>query len=165
MPRLRFNIAGALGAILFVAVAFAALRQADDLWKSSLFSLTIGLPLRMIVSPGRLTEGSELAEPFVTSSGSPVVVLSVGSRYNKLEQYAYIILRANSEGELLRFKDIAKVWLSSSFYDGDAGAGATENFVGIGHSLFAFAHRLARGRAISPAGSVSEMPEVLMEGK
>jgi hypothetical protein len=45
MPRLRYNITGALGAILFVAVGFAALREADELWDSWLFSLTLGLLL------------------------------------------------------------------------------------------------------------------------
>src|ERR1700722_5210451 len=45
MPRLRYNITGALGAILFVAGGFAALREADELWDSWLFSLTLGLLL------------------------------------------------------------------------------------------------------------------------
>ena len=45
MHHLRYNIAGALGAILFVAVGFAALREADELWDSWLFSLTLGLLL------------------------------------------------------------------------------------------------------------------------
>jgi hypothetical protein len=45
MHHLRYNIAGALGAILFVAVGFAALREADKLWDSWLFSLTLGLLL------------------------------------------------------------------------------------------------------------------------
>jgi hypothetical protein len=45
MPRLRYNITAALGAILFVAVGFAALREADELWDSWLFSLTLGLLL------------------------------------------------------------------------------------------------------------------------
>ena len=45
MHHLRFKIAGALGAIFFVAVGFAALREADELWDSWLFSLTLGLLL------------------------------------------------------------------------------------------------------------------------
>jgi hypothetical protein len=43
--HLRYNIAGALGAIVFVAVGLAALREADVLWDSWLFSLTLGLML------------------------------------------------------------------------------------------------------------------------
>ena len=71
------------------------------------------------------------------SSESGDIVLSVESPYDKPEQYGNIILRANAEGEILKLKDIAHVWLSSSSYRGGAGAGTTENFVGIGHSLFA----------------------------
>ncbi|WP_306306036.1 efflux RND transporter permease subunit [Methylomonas koyamae] len=37
--------------------------------------------------------------------------------YNTPEQYADIIIRANSEGEILRLKDIAKVDLDSEFYN------------------------------------------------
>jgi hypothetical protein len=222
MRDLRFNIVSILGAVVFVGVGFAALRQADDVWNSSLFSLMIGLllaavllaiyrtearrafwigfalfgwgylsvslipstesrlmttkalvllnqshilfdrayvmhatlnidrlraynvsvddvrkaltPTRMIGSPVQPDDSSELAQPVLTSSESGDIVLSVGSPYNKPEQYGNIIIRANSEGEILRLKDIAQVWLSPS---GGAGAGATGNFVGIGHSLFA----------------------------
>jgi hypothetical protein len=221
MRDFRVNIVSILGAVLFVGFGFAALRQADDLWNSSLFSLTIGfllaavllaiyrtearrafwigfalfgwgylsvslipltqsrlittkplvllnhqsrIPLsdrpyvihatlsldrlrafslsvndvRKALTPSRMIRSSsELAEPVLTSSESGEPVLSVSSRYNKLEQYGNIVLRANSEGEVLRLKDIAQVWLSSSFNNGGAGAGATENFVGIGHSVFA----------------------------
>jgi hypothetical protein len=42
MARFRFTIGGLLAVVVFVAVAIAALRAADDLWASSLFSLTVG---------------------------------------------------------------------------------------------------------------------------
>jgi hypothetical protein len=45
MHHLRYSIASALGAILFVAVGFAALREADELWDSWLFYLTLVLLL------------------------------------------------------------------------------------------------------------------------
>jgi hypothetical protein len=45
MSRFRYSIASLLGLVLFVAVAFAALRQADELWDSAIFSLTVGLLL------------------------------------------------------------------------------------------------------------------------
>jgi hypothetical protein len=243
MRGFRFNVVSILGAIVFVGFGFAALRQADDLWNSSLFSLTIGLllaavllaiyrtearrafwigfalfgwgylsvslirltgsrlittkalvllnqshilfdrayvmhatlnldrmraynasvddirkaltPSGMISSPGRLNRSSELAKPVLTSSESGDIVLSVRSRYNKPEQYGNIILRANSEGEILRLKDIAQVWLSSPFYNGGAGAGTTENFVGIGHSLFALLVGWLGGVLSRRLGSVS----------
>jgi hypothetical protein len=43
MRRIRFSIASLLGLVLFVAVAFAALREANDLWDSGLFTLMLGL--------------------------------------------------------------------------------------------------------------------------
>src|SRR4051812_45507302 len=45
MRHFRFSIASLLLVVLFVAVAFAALRRADDLWDSTIFSLPRGLLL------------------------------------------------------------------------------------------------------------------------
>jgi HAE1 family hydrophobic/amphiphilic exporter-1 len=44
-------------------------------------------------------------------------VLTYQGRFNKPEQYADIIVRAQSHGELLRLKDIADVELGSEFFD------------------------------------------------
>ena len=65
----------------------------------------------MIGSPGRLGQATGK-----TSQTVEYVLTWVG-RYNKPEQYENIILKANSKGEILRIKDIAKVELGSSFYD------------------------------------------------
>ena len=65
----------------------------------------------MIGSPGRLGQATGK-----TSQTIEYVLTWIG-RYNKPEQYENIILKANSEGEILRIKDIAKVELGSSFYD------------------------------------------------
>jgi hypothetical protein len=43
MRRFRFTIANLIVAVLFAAVAFAALREADDLWDSAVFTATLGL--------------------------------------------------------------------------------------------------------------------------
>jgi di/tricarboxylate transporter len=45
MPKFRFTIASLLVLVLFVAVGFAALREASDLWDSGLFTLTLGVLL------------------------------------------------------------------------------------------------------------------------
>lgn len=211
MRDLRFNIAGILGAIVFAGVGFAALRQADDLWDSGLFSVTIALLLAAVllavhgadarrgfwigvalfgwgywslslipstesrlittkaltyldqsnanairaslkldrmraynvsvndvikaVTPSTLI-GQATAGPPVQLSQTPQsvdIALNVG-RHNKPEQYGNIILKASPDGEILRVKDIAEVWLSASWY---ARAGTTANFIRIGHSLFA----------------------------
>ena len=65
----------------------------------------------MIGSPGRFGQATGQ-----TSQTVEYVLTWVG-RYNKPEQYADIILRANPDGEILRVKDVAKVELGSSFYD------------------------------------------------
>jgi hypothetical protein len=45
MRNLRFTIASLLGVVLFFGVGFAALREANDLWESGLFTLTVGILL------------------------------------------------------------------------------------------------------------------------
>src|SRR6478609_7295114 len=65
----------------------------------------------MIGSPGRLGQA--------TGKRSQTIeyVLTWVGRYNKPEQYEDIILRANSEGEKIRLKDIAEVELGPSYYN------------------------------------------------
>lgn len=65
----------------------------------------------MIGSPGRLGQATG------RTSQTIEYVLTWQGRYNTPEQYEQIIIRANSEGEKLKLKDIATVSLGSSFYD------------------------------------------------
>ena len=65
----------------------------------------------VIGSPGRLGQATGK-----TSQTVEYVLTWVG-RFTKTEQYENIILKENSNGEILRLKDIAKVELGSSFYD------------------------------------------------
>lgn len=65
----------------------------------------------IIGRPGRIGQSTGIA------AQSKEYVLVYQGRYNKPEQYEDIIVRANSEGEILHLKDIAKVDLSSEFYD------------------------------------------------
>jgi hypothetical protein len=222
----RYNIASMLGAISFVAVGFAALREANDQWDSGLFSLTLGILLNAVLLAVRRTEarrafwigfalfgwgylclslisstesrlittqalayleqtnilgkranvmrvildldrmrahdlwlddllkdtvetrmiGSPEQEQLRQANGqSPTLEYVQGSyvlsllvtRYNKPEQYGNIILKASPDGEILRLKDVATVQLRTSFLTPGGGTGTTENFVRIGHSLFA----------------------------
>jgi hypothetical protein len=57
MRHFRFTIANLLLVVLFVAVAFVALRRADDLWDSALFSLTLGLLLASVLLALHRAEG------------------------------------------------------------------------------------------------------------
>src|SRR4051812_45422317 len=49
MRRFRFTIASLLGVVLFVAVAFAALREATALWDSGVFTMTACLLLASVL--------------------------------------------------------------------------------------------------------------------
>jgi len=65
----------------------------------------------VIGSPGRLGQATGM------TSQSVEYVLTYQGRYNKPEQYANIILRANPDGEILHLKDVARVELGSEFFD------------------------------------------------
>ncbi len=45
MRRIRFTIASLVGVIFVLGVSFAALRESNDLWDSSVFSITLGVLL------------------------------------------------------------------------------------------------------------------------
>ena len=65
----------------------------------------------MIGSPGRLGQATG------KTSQSKEYVLTYIGRFNKPEQYASIILKANPDGEILRLKDVAEVELGPQFFD------------------------------------------------
>lgn len=65
----------------------------------------------VIGSPGRLGSSSGI------EAQSKEYVLTYQGRFNKPEQYENVIIRADTGGEILRLKDIAKVDLNSEFYD------------------------------------------------
>jgi HAE1 family hydrophobic/amphiphilic exporter-1 len=65
----------------------------------------------IIARPGRIGQSSGI------TAQSLEYVLVYSGRFNKPEQYENIIIRANSEGETLYLKDIAKVDFASEFYD------------------------------------------------
>ncbi len=65
----------------------------------------------IIGRPGRLGQSTG-----ITAQSKEYVLIYQG-RYNKPEQYEDIIIRANSKGEILRLKDVARVDLNSEFYN------------------------------------------------
>lgn len=65
----------------------------------------------VIGSPGRLGQATG------KTSQSREYVLTYVGRYDKPEQYANIVLKANPEGQILRVKDVAQVELGSEFFD------------------------------------------------
>jgi hydrophobic/amphiphilic exporter-1 (mainly G- bacteria), HAE1 family len=65
----------------------------------------------IIGRPGRLGQSSGIA------AQSKEYVLVYQGRYNKPEEYGDIIIRADSDGEVLKLKDIANIELGSEFFD------------------------------------------------
>jgi HAE1 family hydrophobic/amphiphilic exporter-1 len=65
----------------------------------------------VIGRPGRLGQSSGIY------AQSKEYVLVYKGRYNKPEEYGNIIIRADSNGEILHLRDIAKVELGSEFFD------------------------------------------------
>ncbi|MBN8821606.1 MULTISPECIES: efflux RND transporter permease subunit [unclassified Spirosoma] len=65
----------------------------------------------IIGRPGRIGQSSGIA------AQSLEYVLTYKGRYNKPEEYEGIIIRANSQGESIHLRDIAKVELGSEFFD------------------------------------------------
>jgi hydrophobic/amphiphilic exporter-1 (mainly G- bacteria), HAE1 family len=65
----------------------------------------------VIGRPGRLGQASG------KTPQSLEYVLTYKGRFNKPEEYGDIIVKANSEGEILKLKDIAEVELGSEFFD------------------------------------------------
>lgn len=65
----------------------------------------------IIGRPGRLGQATGI------KAQSLEYVLVYQGRYNKPEQYEDIIIRANSEGEIIKLKDIGKVEFGSEFFD------------------------------------------------
>ncbi|MFD2784986.1 efflux RND transporter permease subunit [Hymenobacter rubripertinctus] len=65
----------------------------------------------VIGSPGRIgrSDGKE--------ASALEYVLTYKGRFNDVEEYKNVIIKANAEGETLRLKDVANVELGSEFYD------------------------------------------------
>ncbi|WP_326983266.1 efflux RND transporter permease subunit [Chryseobacterium sp. MYb264] len=65
----------------------------------------------IIGRPGRIGQSSGIAAQTLE------YVLTYKGQYNKPEEYENIIVRANSEGENVKLKDVGKVELGSEFFD------------------------------------------------
>lgn len=65
----------------------------------------------IIGRPGRLGQATGIKAQALE------YVLIYQGRYNKPEQYEDIIIRANSEGEVIKLKDVGKVQFGSEFFD------------------------------------------------
>ncbi len=78
--------------------------SAEEVLKSIDEQSVLGRPGRVGLSSGKVAQSLEY-------------VFTYQGWFNKPEQYQEIIIRANSEGEILKLKDIAKVEVGSEFVD------------------------------------------------
>jgi hydrophobic/amphiphilic exporter-1 (mainly G- bacteria), HAE1 family len=78
--------------------------SSEDVMKALAEQSVIGAPGRLGQATGKVSQSREY-------------VLTYQGRYNKPEQYANIILKANPDGQILRLKDVADVELGSEFFD------------------------------------------------
>ncbi len=123
MRRIRFTIAGLLVLILFVAVGFAGLREANEWWDSGLLSATLGI---LLISSLLAAHRRESQRAFWLGFAL------FGSSYLGLSLVPPI------ESRLITTKALA--YLDSKW------SGTTENFVRIGHSLLALCAGFLGGR-------------------
>ncbi len=162
MRRFRFTIGSLVMLVLLLGVGFAALRESNDLWDSSIFSLTLGVLLISILLAVHRTEKRRAFWFGFALFGSAYLGLSlvpsVESRLITTRALAYLdskVARSNAEAlyDLLvaNSSQPNAVYVEALYLDkGNGGwikdlsaaglvgpVGTTENFIRIGHSLLA----------------------------
>ena len=143
MKRIRFNIASLLVIIFIHGVGFAALRESSDLWDSGIFTVTIGVLLISILLAVHRIESRRAFWIGFALFGSIYLGLSmvpaIESRLMTTKALAY--LDSEAAGRTVITNSLP--WtlavqtgeLSGTGFGG--WSGTTENFIRIGHSLFA----------------------------
>lgn len=165
MPKFRFNIASLLVLVLFVAVGFAALREASDLWESGTFTVKIGVLLISILLAIHRTEKRRAFWLGFALLGSAYLVLSlvpsIQSRLITTKALACLDSKVSNRS-IVHIKRVWDTWSSQptqnnqsigSFPQGNsayrfsagdwmptrsftgAARGSTVNFIQIGHSF------------------------------
>jgi WD40 repeat protein len=172
MKRIRFNIASLLVVIFILGVGFAALRESNDTWDSSVFTITLvvllisimlavhraeqrrafwlgfalfgsaylGLSLVPSIEPRLITTK---ALDYLDSKvpGRPTAVLNVlfsatipGGPSNQAQVVAF---DQNGNRIATASQGAVRLWNATTGKVLSGWSGTTENFVRIGHSLFA----------------------------
>ena len=153
MKRFRFNIASLLVVVLFVAVGFAALTEANDSWDSGVFTLTLTVLLVSVLLAVHRSEARRAFWIGFALMGSGYLALSlvpsIESRLMTTKGLAYLDSKVPGRTLSMTAFAIEAMDLATSsqsqvrHWDSTTGrllggwAGTTENFVRIGHSLIA----------------------------
>jgi hypothetical protein len=172
MKRFRFNIGTLVILVLFFGVGLAALRESNEIWDSSIFTLTLGVLLTSILFAIHRTETRRAFCLGFALFGSAYLVISllpsIESRLITTKALAYLDSKVPGRPiQLVAFTDaaivsgtgnnqVSNVTFSVSgiqaanagqaqvrLWDAATGkllggwSGTTENFIRIGHSLFA----------------------------
>jgi hypothetical protein len=176
MRRFRFNISSLLAVVLFLAVAFAALREATDLWDSGVFTLAAGLLLasvllavhrtgrrRAIWSGFALFGGAYLAASLIPpvesrllttkaltylDSKIPGRTLTFTVSFTAPSQAGTQNVAFSPSGQTLTFTSsgAVRIWNAAAGLLMSGPGGTSENFVRIGHSVLALALAYVGGR-------------------
>jgi hypothetical protein len=153
MRRIRFTIASLLVVVLLVAVGFAALRESSELWFSGVFTLTFGVLLVSILLAVHRTESRQAFwlgfALFGWSYLGLALVPSIEPRLITTKALAYLdskmpgrsvgVLAFSPDGNYLVTSGQVHVrlWDAATGKLVGSGNGTTQNFVRIGHCLFA----------------------------
>jgi hypothetical protein len=192
MRRIRFNIASLLVVVLVLGVGFAALRESNDLWDSGLFTLTLGMLLVSILLAVRRSEARRAFWLGFGLFGSGYLALSlipsIESRLITTKGLAYLdskvpgrppsIFTSHVPANQVRavaFSPQGNQLATTShgqvrIWDATTGrllagwGGTTENFVKIGHSLFALLAGWFGGLLSRRLWRTSRPPEPETEG-
>ena len=189
MSRIRFNIASLLVVVVVFAVGIAALRDANDIWDSGLFTLTLGVLLISIlfaihragVEAGFLDRLRPVRDNL---PGGISLVPSIDSRLATTKILAYLDSKVpgrtqsffkiqvtgsnhvqavafSPQGNQLATSRLGtvKLWDATTGRLLGGWAGTTENFVRIGHSLLALLAGWFGGQLSRRLWRASKAPE------
>ncbi|MFI5461519.1 MAG: hypothetical protein ACHRXM_39505 [Isosphaerales bacterium] len=194
MTRIRFTIASLLIVVLFLAVGFAALREASELWASGIFTLTLGVLLvSILLAVHRDSTRRAFWIGFALFGWGylgPSLVPSIESRLITTKALAYLDSKVpgrspavftiqfttsaaggvNKQIQAVAFaptlttvnQGTVRLWDSATGKLLQGWGGTTENFVKIGHSLFALLAGWLGGLLSRRLGRTSTAPDVLM---
>jgi hypothetical protein len=153
MRHYRFTISSLLGLVFFVAIAFAALRQADDLWDSVVFSLTLGILLASVLLAIHRSESRRAFWLGFALFGwaylGASLIPPIEARLLTTRALAYLDSKVPGHDPFVRFgftpdgtlaidqSSTIRIWDAATGRPLTGPTGTSEHFLRIGHSLTA----------------------------